>query len=165
MFSNPWGYLIVLAVVIVIALAWYALKLLTQLKKQNAQQQQAEIAHQEALYQHDKKVLDSVVIIVRAMKEEQCDISEGCWRLSVLLDSLKTSSELHLQFPAIFELYNAIKHMPIREERKKLEKRQRMKLDLERTKVEARLQPSVHENLQLLHNYATERISALTSKS
>lgn len=162
MLENPWAYLIALAVIIVLSLAFYAGKLLKQLQLQTVQQKQAEIDRQQALNKHDNKVLDSIIIIVRAMKEEQCDISEGCWRLSVLLDSLKTSENHSSQFPAIFELYEAIKHMPILEARKKLEKRERMKLDLERVKIEAKLSEPVKENLQHLHQYAIERVSLLS---
>ncbi len=162
MILDYWPYWLALAGAIVMSLAAYAINLLRQLKRQTEQQQQLETQQQQALQTHDKKVLDSVVIIVRAMKEEQCDISEGCWRLSVLLDSLKTTRDLNLQFPAIFELYGAIKHMPILEQRKQLSKQQRMKYDLERTKIEARLQPSVFQAIDQLHNYALERISALS---
>ena len=161
MLTNPWSYLIVIAVIIVATLAIYAIKLLKQLQEQTEKQAQVEKERQQALNQHDKKILDSVVIIVRAMKEEQCDISEGCWRLSVLLDSLKTSDNHHQQFPAIFELYEAIKHMPIMEARKKLEKRERMKLDLERVKTEARLADAVKDNVNSLHQYAVERVNTL----
>jgi len=161
MFEDQWLYLTIAAIIIIVALAGYAFKLLNQLKRQTTLQKQKKLEQIEAHNKHDKKILDSVVIIVRAMKEEQCDLSEGCWRLSVLLDSLKASQNLNLQFPAIFELHEAIKHMPILEERKRLEKKQRMKLDLERTKAEARLQPAVFENLPLLHNYALERLSAI----
>ena len=52
----------------------------------------AEIAQQQAHKSHDVKALKSVIIITRAMQEEQCDFSEGCWRLSVLLDSLKQTT-------------------------------------------------------------------------
>lgn len=162
MLENPWSYLIAFALIIVLSLAFYAGKLLKQLKLQTAQQKQAELDRQLALNKHDKKILDSVIIIVRAMKEDQCDISEGCWRLSVLLDSLKTSKNHSSQFPAIFELYEAIKHMPILEARKKLEKRERMKLDLARVKTEARLSNAVKENIQDLHKYSRERADLLT---
>lgn len=162
MTANQWPTLIAIALVIIAALGGYAFVLLRRLRQQTQQQELAQQQQLQALHQHDQKVLDSVVIIVRAMKEEQCDLSEGCWRLSVLLDSLKTSQDLNVQFPAIFELYEAIKHMPIREARKQLTKQQRMKLDLERTKTEARLQADVFNNLQLLHNYAIERISFLS---
>ena len=162
MFSSIWLYIVIIAVVIVLALAFYAGTLLMKLKQQKIAQQQATKKQQQALHKHDIKVLESVIIIVRAMKEEQCDISEGCWRLAILLDSLKTSQALHNEFPAIFELYTAIKHMPILKERKKIEKKARMKLDFERMKVEADLSPGIFENLDLLLNYARERVSAIT---
>lgn len=159
--TEYWLYLLIIGALIIAGLAFYAGMLLKQVKRQQQQQKVAEKEHLQRLKQHDKKVLDSVIIIVRAMKEEQCDLSEGCWRLSVLLDSLKTSSELSQQFPNIFELYNAIKHMPILEERKKLEKKARMKLDLERMKQESRLAPSIAKDLEQLHQYANERVSVL----
>jgi len=161
--TDFWIYAIIAAVVIVSALAFYAGKLLKQLQVQTVQQKRTEDEHQLALKVHDKKILDSVVIIVRAMKEDQCDFSEGCWRLSVLLDSLKTSKELSLQFPAIFELYNRIKELSILDSRKELAKKERMKEDLQRLKAEAELHPKIVTDLALLHQFATERISVLTS--
>ncbi|WDD99418.1 DUF2489 domain-containing protein [Thalassomonas actiniarum] len=160
--STPWLIAIIVAVIIIAALAFYAGKLLRQLKQQTLLQQKAEQKHQAALDKHDAKVLNSVIIIVRAMKEEQCDYSEGCWRLSVLLDSLKKSSALDQQFPAIFELYNRIKHLTILDERKQLAKQQRMKQDLERMKVEAELRDKVSQDLELLHQYANERYRLLS---
>ena len=160
--TNFWLITIIVGVIIIVALAIYATKLLKQVKTQTIAQQQAKEAQQHALHAHDKKVLDSVVIIVRAMKEEQCDFSEGCWRLSVLLDSLKTSKELEQQFPAIFELYNRIKTLSILDSRKALAKKERMKEDLQRMKAEAELHPKIVTDLDLLHQYARERISVLT---
>jgi hypothetical protein len=163
MFSNPWTYAIIGAVIIITALAFYAVKLLSQLKQQTNKIKQAEEKQKISLANHDSKILNSVIIIVRAMKEEQCDISEGCWRLSVLLDSLKLSEGLSNEFPAIFELYQAIQHMPILEARKKLTKQERMKLDLERIKAEANLADKIKKDVALLHQYAQERVSVLAS--
>ena len=160
--STFWLVAIIAGTIIILGLGFYAVKLLRQLKQQTVAQQEAQAKRQALLALHDKKVLDSVVIIVRAMSEEQCDIAEGCWRLSVLLDSLKLSAELDQQFPAIFELYNKIKHMPILDARKKLAKQERMKLDYERMQVEAELSSEVQANVKLLHQYANERISVLT---
>ncbi len=159
--SNYWLYAIAIGLIIIIVLAFYAGKLLRQVKQQTALQQRAKAEHQQGLQKHDKKILDSVVIIVRAMKEEQCDFSEGCWRLSVLLDSLKTSSELAQQFPAIFALYERIKDLSILDSRKELAKKQRMKEDLQRIKAENDLHDDIQKDLDLLHQYAAERISVL----
>ena len=156
-----WLYAIILAVVIIGALSFYAVKLLLQLKKQQQLQQQAELARHQAHASHDSKVLDSVLIITRAMKEEQCDFSEGCWRLSVLLSSLKLSSELALQFPAIFKLYDSIKHLSILDGRKKLAKSQRMKEDYQRMTLESELHSEIVQELDLLQQYTVERMSIL----
>jgi hypothetical protein len=163
MFSNPWLYAVVSAVIIIAALAFYAFKLLSQLKQQTAKIERVEQERKIALAKHDTKILKSVVIIAHAMKEEQCDIGEGCWRLSVLLDSLKLSEGLSEEFPAVFELYNEIKHMPILEERKKLAKKERMKLDLQRMKAETNLSAKIIIDVTALHQYAQERVSLLTT--
>ncbi|AOW77108.1 hypothetical protein A3Q34_09715 [Colwellia sp. PAMC 20917] len=163
MFSTPWIYVVVGGVIIIAALVFYAVKLLSQLKAQTAKIKQAEQDKKIALAKHDSKILSSVVIIAHAMKEEQCDIAEGCWRLSVLLDSLKLSSGLSAEFPAVFELYDKIKHMPILDARKKLAKNERMKLDFERMKAESDLSAQIKIDVTSLHQYAQERMSALAS--
>lgn len=165
MLSNPWVYLTLLGIVIIGVLAAVATKLLRQLKQQNLAQAQAQAAQQQAHQQHDKKIISSVIIIVRAMKEEQCDLAEGCWRLSVLLDSLKLSQDLQLQFPAVFQLYEAIKHMPILAARKELDKKARMKLDYDRMMLEASLAEDIRRDLELLHRYANERASMLSDEA
>ena len=163
MLANPWFYAIIGAVILIAALAFYAVNLLTQLKQQTAKIKLAEQDKKIALAKHDTKILTSVKIIAHAMKEEQCDIAESCWRLCVLLDSLKLSKSLSKEFPAIFELYNTIKHMPILEKRKKLAKQERMKLDLERMKAEANLSEKIKIDVDLLHQYAQERLNELAS--
>lgn len=160
--NDYWVIALLLAVIIIASLAFYAGKLLKQLSAQKLAQQQAELAQQQALAKHDHNVLASVKIIVRAMQEEQCDFSEGCWRLSVLLDSLKLSPEMAQQFPAIFKLYNEIKHLSILDDRKQLEKKQRMKEDYQRMSIEAQLHSEIVTDLDLLQQYVTERMSILS---
>jgi len=156
-----WVFAIILAVVIIAALSVYAGKLLRQLAQQKKQQEEAELVRQQGLAEHDHKVFDSVLIITRAMKEEQCDLSEGCWRLSVLLTSLKLSTEISEQFPAIFKLYDEIKHHSILDERKKLTKPLRMKQDYQRMTLEAELHDDIVKDLDLLQQYTIERMSIL----
>lgn len=159
--ENFWLYWLFAALIIILPLAVYAGRLLARLKRQRMDTQVAEAAQQRALQKHDANVLSSVTIIAKAMQEQQCDLSEGCWRLSVLLESLKTSRDHQQQFPAIFELYHNIQHMPILAERKQLAKKERMKQDLERMKQEARLQDAIKENLTNLLTFADARITEL----
>lgn len=161
--NDYWLIALVIAVIIIVSLAFYAGKLLKQLSAQKQAQQQAELAHQQALAKHDINVFSSVKIIVRAMQEEQCDFSEGCWRLSVLLDSLKLSSELAKQFPVIFKLYNEIKHLSILDDRKQLDKKQRMKQDYQRMTIEAQLHREIVSDLDLLQQYTSERVAILNT--
>jgi len=159
--NEYWLVASALAAMIIVSLAFYAGKLLKQLSTQKKTEQKIALTQQQALAKHDQKVLTSVKIIVRAMQEEQCDFSEGCWRLSVLLDSLKLSSELAQQFPAIFQLYNEIKHLSILDNRKQLDKKQRMKQDYQRMTVEAQLHSKIVSDLDLLQQYITERMAIL----
>lgn len=159
--NEYWLIALILAAIIITSLAIYAAKLLKQLSAQKKAQQRAELTRQKALAKHDEKILSSVTIIVRAMKEEQCDFSEGCWRLSVLLDSLKLSSELAQQFPAIFKLYEGIKHLSILGSRKALDKKQRMKEDYQRITIESELHNDIVADLDLLEQYTKERMSVL----
>jgi len=159
--NDYWWYAIAFAVIIIVGLVFYAAKLLIALNKQKQAQRQTKMAHEQALAKHDHKVLASVKIITRAMQEQQCDFGEGCWRLSVLLSSLKMSSELAQQFPAIFKLYDEIKGFAILEDRKQLEKKQRMQEDYKRMTAEAKLHPKIMTDLDLLQQYTTERMGIL----
>jgi len=161
--SDLWLYALVIGVVIILALAFYAGKLLKQVAQQKEQQKQAQLAQQQALNKHDKKVFDSVLLITRAMQAEQCEFDEGCWRLSVLLSSLKTLTELQTQFPAIFMLYDEIKGLAILDARKALTKKERMREDYQRLKALDKMHEPVVAELHSLHQYTTEQLTRLTA--
>ncbi|MBL4909485.1 MAG: DUF2489 domain-containing protein [Alteromonadaceae bacterium] len=146
--------LIALALAVIAGLAFYAGKLLFQLNKQTELQKLAQRQHHTALQQHDANILKSVALIVQALQEQQCDLSEGCWRICVLLDSLKTTTGLRDQFLAIYGLYNKVKEMAILGERKKLEKKQRMRDDYNRVMFEAEYQAAIIEDLKLLAEFS-----------
>jgi hypothetical protein len=161
--SDLWLYVLLFGIVIVLALAFYAGKLLKQVAQQKEQQQQVKLAQQQALNNHDKKILDSVLLITRAMQEEQCEFDEGCWRLSVLLSSLKTMTELSVQFPAIFALYDAIKDLAILDARKVLTKKERMREDYQRLTALNTMHDSVVAELGSLHQYTSKQLTRLTA--
>ncbi len=161
--DNLWLYLLIFAVIIVSSLAFYAGKLLKQLSVQKEQQKETAVVKQKALNNHDKKVFDSVLLITRAMQEEQCEFDEGCWRLSVLLSSLKTIDSAYVEekFSAIFALYNEISSLAILEARKNLAKKERMQQDLKRMKAEADMHDAVLADLKVLHHYTNDNIQRL----
>lgn len=162
MLSNNWIILAIIGAVIIFALAVYAGKLLMQVKHQEKTQADAIKAQQAKLAEHDTKIYDSVIIIVRAMKEAQCEFGEGAWRISVLLGSLKLGSDITAKFPAIVELYESIKHHAILDDRKQLQKKDRMKQDVERMKAEAKLTDQISIELDSLYEFAVAQKSALS---
>ncbi|KAE9539117.1 DUF2489 domain-containing protein [Ursidibacter maritimus] len=133
-------FLIILAVLILISMAGYAISLLMKLNRQQKQLKQAKNARY-------INILESIDVIARAMLVEQCDFSEGVLRIKPLLDVLGKKLS---QFPAMWELYQVVESMPILEERKTLKRNERMKLDLEREAKEAELAEQIKTELQQL---------------
>ena len=128
--------IITLAFLILAGLSFYAGKLLMQVKQQQQkQQQQIEQKKQE----RDNRLIESIQTISHAMESEQCEISEGALRLAVLFDHLSNAQVVNYpkKYPAIHALNEKIKHFAILEERKKLEKKERMRQDFQRLKAEA----------------------------
>ncbi|TRX54911.1 DUF2489 domain-containing protein [Thalassomonas sp. M1454] len=146
----------ILASIIIFVLAAYAAFLMFKLREQNRVQQLIKDQQEQKQLTRDLKTIDSIVLISKAVNEQQCEISEGCWRLSVLIDSMPEHKEImNSKFPAIFKLYNEISHMPILEARKALSKKERLKLDLERMGIEQELEAQVLADAKLLVTYAS----------
>ena len=158
-----WYLIIALGTLIIIGLAFYAGKLLKQVAQQKALHQQALLNQQQALNKHDKKVLDSVLLITRAMQQQQCEFDEGCWRLSVLLASLKTITDLTEQFPNIFSLYEEIKDFAILDARKTLTKKQRMREDYQRMQALNTMHDGVVADLEALHEFTSKTLKRLST--
>jgi hypothetical protein len=95
------------------------------------------------------------------MQQEQCEFDEGCWRLSVLLSSLKTITDLSEKFPGIYGLYDAIKELAILDARKLLTKKERMREDYQRMTALESMHNDVVSDLGLLYDFTTEQLTRL----
>ncbi|MEO3680055.1 DUF2489 domain-containing protein [Rheinheimera sp. FR7-31] len=105
---------------IIAGLAFYAGTLLMRLQQQRRQQlkQAAQLQQQQA-----EKALylrDSIILICKAMREEQCELSEGALRLWVLLDHLvpERTPDPETTYPGLFQMYQVVKDMPTHQARK-----------------------------------------------
>ncbi|ASJ98410.1 MULTISPECIES: DUF2489 domain-containing protein [Shewanella] len=142
--------LLIIGALIILGLGGYALHLLLKLKKQT-QQQAAQLAAQQAASEaREKELLGNIHYIAAAMLEERCELSEGVMRIGKLFEILGQSEQVQHQYPAFFKHFDIIKTHPIMEQRKALEKQQRMKLDFERMKSEAALEVEITEEAKLL---------------
>jgi len=143
-----------LAGIVIAVLAIYAGSLLFKLYQQHQRHkaflERAELQQAEKIKQRNAHIMDSVFIIANAGKQEQCDMSEITIRLYKLMEVLQ--AEQHIDFagkyPAMYELYLVVREMPRGEDRQAIQKKERMKLDLQRMKAEARLQESIKLELE-----------------
>lgn len=145
-----WAWIAALVgVVIIAALAFYAGRLLGQLKQQNQRRD-------DALAKRNENLHESIVTIAKAMDQGQCPLSEGALRLVVLLDLRVESREAGYaaRYPALHDMYERIKHMPTHEARKQYPKQEIRKMDLEREGFEVELEQVILQDVrQLLKDF------------
>jgi hypothetical protein len=136
-------YLLILALVILVPLAAYALFLLLKLKRQTQSKLAAELARQAEAQSKRQQIIDDIRYIAAAMLEDRCELSEGVVRIGKLLDILSLSERVSGDYPALFLHYQRIGSHPIMDARKALAKQERMKLDLLRMKSEVELEDAI----------------------
>lgn len=146
-----WIILVSIGLLIIAALGVYAGKLLFMLKQQNERQRQARADRLERL-------LESIETIALAMKQQQCNISEGAIRICNLLDALPDAdSDKHRkQFPAIHNLFIAVSGFATLEKRKALSKKQRFEEDCAREAIEEQHESKVLKEIPDLITYCKQ---------
>lgn len=142
-----WYVLIALAVLIVVGLAFYAGQLLWKVKAQN----EAVAAEKE---KKQKYLTDSISHIAKAMKEKQCEYSEGVLRIWVLLDHYNRAQSEPKNYPEVYpgfaKLYDVVKDMPTHEARKKFSKKDIFKMDTQRWEAEKQYEQQIDTDLDVL---------------
>ncbi|MFT5162490.1 MAG: hypothetical protein ACI9FJ_001066 [Alteromonadaceae bacterium] len=158
-----WTVAIVLGSLIIAALAFYLGRLLLLVKQ--GKKAQAQI-HQAQINKRNKTLAESIYTIAWAMRDGQCDFSEGCLRIWVLLDHyveqpedgvLPTKSEV---YPGIFNMYEKIKDMPTHEARKKYKKSELMVMDKQRATHETQYKPMIEGDIaKLIERFVSRKSS------
>ena len=133
---------------VLLGLAVYAGMLLARVRRQTEQREQAIRARNE-------RILDSVRVIAHAVRDGQCDYSEGAIRLTNLLNALqiKEGRAFAEEFPGLYGLYEKVKEMPTHEARKALKRNEIMKMDLERSGYEVELEAQILKDVALLKDF------------
>ncbi|GGW66760.1 DUF2489 domain-containing protein [Alishewanella tabrizica] len=150
--TTLWVIMLLLGAAIVIGLAFYAGKLLwlvnlqTQRQAQEQQQQQAKAAEKKR-YLHE-----SIVLISRAMQEQQCEFSEGALRLWVLLDHWpeENKPDAAIAYPGLYQMYLVVKDMPTHQARKDQDKKLTRQQDKRRQQAEIDLKEQILADVTLL---------------
>ena len=130
----------VIALFLVTGLTLYAIRLLKQLKVQK--ELIAKAKNNRVI-----RLKESIDIIARAMQSGECNLSEGVIRLTMLLRPFGKNLS---SYPAMANLYEVVRDMPTHDDRKLLEKRERMRLDLERESAEVQFEKDIKQELYIL---------------
>lgn len=130
----------VIALFLVTGLTLYAIRLLKQLKVQKELITKAK--NERAI-----RLKESINIIARAMQSGECNLSEGVIRLTMLLMPFGKNLST---YPAMANLYEVVRDMPTHDARKLLDKRERMRLDLDRESAEVQFEQDIKKELYIL---------------
>lgn len=168
---QEYPLIVITAVAIIIGLAIYAAYLLQKVKQQ-ANQKSNEQSN--TLYKRNTRLKHDIFTIAWAMRDEQCDLSEGCIRVCILIDhiyeqagqpttDLENRDNYLEKLPGIAALYEKIKDLPTHEKRKKLDKRELRKQDFQRWKDEAEHKPQILQDIQWLQEAFKASADAFTA--
>ena len=143
-----WIVLIGVALLIILALGFYAGRLLFLLKQQNQQ-------HQAARNKRIKNISESIHIIAKAMEQQQCDLSEGVIRIVNLLNALPLNPPPNFKstYPHIHALFVEVSGFAVLEARQQLTKQERRKQDYAREQIESEFESKVLSELPKLKDY------------
>lgn len=143
-----WPVLAGIAVIVILGLGFYAGKLLYLLKQQNQRQQAARESR-------IANIAESIVLIAKAMEQQQCELSEGVIRIVNLLNALPLSQPPNYKehYPHIHTLFVEVSGFAVLEARQKLTKVERRKQDIAREQIESDHESKVLSELPALQTY------------
>lgn len=152
--------LVLLGALIIAGLAFYAGRLLWQLQLQRQQQQQQQLQHVAKQKEKREYLQQSILLISKAVQQEQCELSEGALRLWVLLGHWPDADkpDAATSYPGLFQMYQVVKDMPTHKARKEQDKK------MTRQQDKARLQAEL-DNKALIIEDVTRLIARFSDKA
>ncbi|WP_298939507.1 DUF2489 domain-containing protein [uncultured Psychromonas sp.] len=148
------------AVVIILALAFYAGMLINKIKMQKAQALQIEKAQeqikQQKIQDRNNNIVESIRFIAKATMQKQCNVSEAAIRLTVLLETLQLKEAIDIAgtYPALTAMFEKVKDMPTHEERKARPVKEIKILDIKREVFEAEMEENIIKESALLAEFS-----------
>lgn len=144
---EKYFYEILFSLIFVISLCSTCIFFLLKLQKEQRAKEN------EALQKAKEKesyILDSLDIITKALLQEQCEISEGCIRIRMLLISSKMIDHLKEDYRVFEQMYQELKDLKTHKDRASLSSRERMQEDKKRFSVESEYQKSFLVSTEIL---------------
>ena len=147
------------AIVIVLALAFYAGMLINKLKMQKIHalkvEQAQEQRKQQNIQDRNNNILESIRFIAKATTQKQCNVSEAAIRLTVLLETLQLKEAVDIAgtYPALTAMYEKVKDMPTHEERKAHPVKEIKIMDIKRELFEVEMEAEIIKESALLAEF------------
>jgi len=145
--------LISVAVAIILGLSavagYYLLKLRNVKQQQNAQI----LLNRQAWLDSQEELAGDIRFIAKAMVQQQCEITEGCLRLKVLMDRLDETLQHNTAYQTIQLHYQKTAYMPHHQAYKALNKKQQFKLDQDRFALEEQHRQQILLEAEQLSDY------------
>lgn len=129
-------YLLVPALLTVLALAGYALFLHLKLKRVEAEREIARLELERQLRIKAEEAKKSITILAKGLLAEELSITEACLRISWLLTQVNPQARQSAACTVFFQVAEATSHIPILDAWKALSTKQRKAFDRERLDVE-----------------------------
>ena len=154
--ATEWIIALVIGALIIAGLSFYAGKLIWQVKAQNEliakKRAEHEAEQKKKRQERNAKLADSINLIAKAMNQKQCEYSEGCLRIWVLISQYGFEKEVNLEeiYPGIHQMYEVVKDMPTHDARKKYSKKEIFKMDTERWRAEELLEKDILKDCEQL---------------
>lgn len=157
--------LLICAVIIVLGLALYALKLTHKIKTIDAEKklkdEEERLLAQKNLDKRNNSIISDIRFIAQSLISEQCELTEAVLRIHHLSDALDTDIMLQQQFETIHRHFLACKDMAIKEAYKALSKKQRFQQDQQRFRHEEENHNQVLVEAKLIIQYAFDNLKNL----
>lgn len=157
--------LLIIASIIIISLAAYALhlnyrvKTLAQEKQINDEAKR--ILAQQNLDTRNNSIISDIRFIAQSLLAEQCEMTEAVLRIHHLADALDSDIMLQDQFSTIHHHFLACKEMAIKDAYKELPKKLRFQQDQQRFRLEEANNKAVLAEAQLIIQYAFANLKNL----
>lgn len=143
----------VVAFIVIAALAGVAAYYVWQVKKQNAQLKEEQEAQKKAWREKKEELAKDIRFIAHSMVQQQCEITEGCMRIKVLMDHLDGDLQFKPEFKTIQQVFSLTSDMPTHQAYKDLNRKEQFKLDNKRYKIEDEHRELVLAEAKTLVNY------------
>ena len=151
--NMPTNYMIsILTIFCLSMLALVSWLYLGQKKIRNVNQTRI-IALQEMFQKQYQHRVESIAVIASAMKDKQCEYTEGCIRLKKLVEQVEPSLLIRDEFSVIALVFSATEHMPINKQWQQLDKKTKSKFTQQRFALEAKHKDAIHEAVVALQSH------------